>query len=229
MTDIRQIMRERLMAKQDAGYQAFIAKLIPTLDPERVIGVRAPALRTIVKAVTEAERAAYLALLPHHYYEEHILHAALIGQLRDYDEMMARLEAFLPYVDNWAVCDSLPPKLLTKRPEESWRHIQAWIADGRPYHIRFGVVCLMGRFLDKHFQKEMLPLVAGIRSEEYYVNMALAWYLCEALIKQPALAQPLFEQGALPKWVHNKAIQKAVESRQVSEERKSALRALRRR
>ncbi len=229
MPEIVQHLREQFFAQQDLGYRDFISRLIPTMDKERIIGLRTPAMKAIMKTLPNDQRSAFLDVLPHHYYEEDQLHAALISLIKDYDEALWRVEAFLPHVDNWATCDTLFPKALLKRPEQTWQQIQRWIAGGREYHVRFGVVSLMGRFLDTHFQPPMLALVAGIRREEYYINMAIAWYLSMALVDQYELTLPLIESGGLDKFVHNKAIQKAVESRQISEERKALLKTLRRR
>lgn len=225
---LRQQTRSGLMALRDTGYRDFIARLIPTIDKARIIGVRAPALKRLAKAFPEDRLRDYLrSPLPHDYFEEMGLHGALIGRLKDYDEALDRTRAFLPHVDNWATCDSFVPTALRKRPEAFYDELKGWLRSDHVYTIRFGIVNLMGDYLGKHFEPEMLALVSAIRSETYYVNMAIAWYLSEALLKQPALTLPLLEDGRLSPFVHRMAIQKAVESHQISPELKQTLRGLR--
>lgn len=226
--DLELGIRRRIFALQDAQYRDFIVKLIPNIPAQRVIGVRTPMLRRLAKDVCAKEGAAtFLEMLPHAYYEEDMLHAFLIERVMDYDEALACIKRFLPYVDNWATCDSLGPRALMQRPEDYYEEIKLWLASGHPYRQRFGIVRLIAGFLDTRFKPEMLSLVCGIVSEEYYVNMAIAWYLSMALVKQYPLTLPIFQSRVLGKFVHNKAIQKAIESRCVSLERKDLLRGLR--
>ncbi len=222
-------IRRRILALQEIAYRDFIVKLIPNIPAERIIGVRTPMLRGLVKdAVIKEGEAAFLETLPHDYYEEDLLHAFLIERVADYDEALARVNRFLPYVDNWATCDSLAPRALLQRPDDYFEKIRRWIGDSHPYSKRFGIVRLMGSFLDERFKPEMLSLVCGIVSGEYYVNMAIAWYLSMALVKQYPITLPVLQSGELGRFVHNKAIQKAIESRRISPERKDCLRSLRR-
>lgn len=226
---LRQAVRDRLFELKDPGYRDFTARLIPTLPAERIIGVRTPALKELARSFPfEAEAGDYLALLPHHYYEENNLHAFLIGRIRDYDRALALTKAFLPQLDNWATCDSFRPAALMKRPEAYLEELLRWLQDDKPYTVRFAIVNLMGRYLDRHFKPELLQKVSAIDSEAYYIQMAVAWYLSEALFKQYALTLPLLEEGRLSRFVHNKAIQKAIESRQIPPAHKERLRALRR-
>jgi 3-methyladenine DNA glycosylase AlkD len=222
-------IRRRILALQDARYRDFIVKLIPSIPAQRVIGVRTPMLRRLARDGYLKERAAtFLEMLPHAYYEEDMLHAFLIEQVTDYDEALACINRFLPFVDNWATCDSLVPRALMQQPDNFYEEIKRWMGDSHPYIKRFGIVRLMGSFLDERFKSEMLSLVCGIVSEEYYVNMAIAWYLSMSLVKQYPLTLPILQSGEQGKFVHNKTIQKAIESRCISPERKDLLRGLRR-
>lgn len=228
-TEPRNDIPVRLFALQDKPYRDFISSLVPGIPKERFIGVRIPRLRRFLKgAFTQEGEAAFLETLPHAYFEEDMLHALLIGKLDDYGQALAHTGAFLPYVDNWAVCDSLAPGALSQKPDEYYEEIKRWMADSHPYAQRFAVVRLMGDFLDGGFRPEMLSLVCALKSDEYYVNMAIAWYLSVALLKQYPLTLPVFQNGQLGQFVHNKGIQKAIESRRISPECKETLRGLRR-
>ncbi len=225
MTEIQ----ERLFALQDEKYRVFTAKLNPTFDPDRVIGVRLPELRKLAKELKgTGEAADFIAALPHEYLEEYHLHCFLIGPEKDFDTALAQLERFLPYVDNWAVCDSIRMKAFEKQPQRVLPHIDRWIASGHTYTIRCAIMCLMNYFLNDRFDEQYLEKVAVIRSDEYYVNMMIAWYFATALAKQYDAAVPYIEQDRLDKWTHNKAIQKAIESYRVTDEHKAYLRTLRR-
>lgn len=223
-------VRNRLMAMQDAGYRDFIRRLIPTLEAERFIGVRTPRLRALAKEdFLVSRRDDFLDLLPHGCFEENQLHALLLGELKDYDEALARLRQFLPQVDNWATCDTLAVPALLQRPDAFCAAIRGWIGEEHPYTVRFGVVSLMRSFLHDHFEPGMLPLVAGIPCSHYYVRMAVAWYFSEALVAHYDLALPLLAGGTLDRSTHNKAIQKAVESYRLDARWKEELKRLRRR
>lgn len=222
-------IRQRILALQDLQYRDYIVKLIPNIPAQRIIGVRTPMLRRLAKDACVKEKAAtFLEMLPHAHYEEDMLHAFLIECVTDYDEALAHINRFLPFVDNWATCDSLAPRALMQQPDNFYEKIKRWMGDSHPYSKRFGIVRLMGSFLNERFKPEMLGLVCGIVSEEYYVNMAIAWYLSMALVKQYPLTLPILQSGELCRFVHNKAIQKAIESRCVSPERKDLLHSLRR-
>ena len=223
MTEIQQ----RLFALQDAGYRDFHAALMPTVDKALVIGVRMPALRALAKELKGTELAAdFMAALPHKYYEENNLHAALIGHIRDFQPCITALERFLPYVDNWATCDMMNPKALAKDKAALLERIQLWLQSSHTYTVRFGMEMLMNHFLEEDFREEYPALVASVRSEEYYVRMMQAWYFATALAKQYEAAVTYLEQRRLGAWVHNKTIQKARESFRVSQEQKEYLKSL---
>lgn len=227
MTAIEQEVQARLFALQDTEYRAFQCKLMPTVEPERVIGVRTPALRKLARELAKTpQAAAFLALLPHRYYEENNLHGFLIESIRDYDAAVAAVEAFLPYVDNWATCDTMSPKVFGRHRPELLERIRAWIASGQTYTVRFGIGMLMRWYLDEAFDPAYPALVAGVRSEEYYVKMMVAWYFATALAKQYEAVLPYLQKRQLEPWTHNKAIQKAVESYRITAEQKAYLRTL---
>ena len=220
-------IRARLFELRDEEYQAFSAKLMPTLDSFRVIGVRTPALRKLARELAKTGDAAeFMAALPHEYFEENSLHGFLIETIRDYDACVAALDAFLPFVDNWATCDQTLPKALGKCPERLRGQIDIWLRSEHVYTIRYGIGMLLRWFLDERFDPADLARVAEIRSEEYYVNMMIAWYFAEALAKQHDAAIVYLEARRLPAWTHNKAIQKARESYRIPPERKAYLQSL---
>lgn len=217
----------RLFALQDLPYRDFQAKLIPTVDKDLVIGVRTPDLRNLAKQLQgTAPAEAFLRELPHRYFEENNLHGFLLEYIRDYDACMEALNSFLPYIDNWATCDQLSPGVLGKHLQELLSQIKIWMASGHTYTLRFGMGMLMRYFLDEAFAPEYLSWVAEISSEEYYVNMMAAWFFATAMAKQHDAALPYLQEKRLPKWVHNKAIQKAVESRRITPEQKIYLKTL---
>ena len=219
---------EELFEMRDTAYHAFHKKLIPTVPEEKIIGVRTPALRAYAKALSKRPEAHdFLQDLPHEYYEEYNLHGALLFHLyKDVESYLEELEKLLPYVDNWATCDMMGPKVFKKNLPLVYNYVKKWIASGETYTIRFAVVTLLGYFLEEDFQPEMLDLVAGIESEEYYVKMAVAWYFSMALVKQYDATIPYMEERVLPAWTHNKAIQKTVESYQICKETKAYLKTL---
>lgn len=225
MTDIQQ----RLFELRDAEYQKFTAALIPNIAPELIIGVRTPRLRELAKEIYRSgEAEAFMNSLPHEYYEENNLHAFLIEQVKDFDSCIFELERFLPYVDNWAACDSMRPKVFSKHKDELLRRIRRWTGSGHCFAVRYGIGMLMTHFLDEGFSAEILEL-AAVNSGEYYVKMMVAWFFATALAKQWDAALPYIEQGKLDNWVHNKAIQKAVESRRIKNEDKIYLKTLKKR
>ena len=222
-------LQNQLFAMQDRKYQTFQSGLIPDLPKEKIIGIRMPALRSFAKVFGKTEEAkAFLEELPHRYYEEDNLHMLLIGQKKDFSECLGALTAFLPYVDNWATCDMPVPKCFAGKQTELLPEIQIWIASGKPYQIRYGIGLLMHLYLDEAFQPEYLALAASVHSEEYYVNMMIAWYFATALAKQWDAAVKFLQEDRLPEWVHNKTIQKAEESYRITKEQKEYLRTLRR-
>lgn len=218
-----------LFALKDENYRRFHAKLIPDIPIDNIIGVRTPVLRKYAKEVAKLPEAnIFLESLPHSYYEENNLHGALLSLLypKDIIAFMEQLERFLPYVDNWASCDMLSPKIFKKHLPYVYERVQKWLQSDAVYTIRFGIVTLLGFYLDNAFEPEMLQLVANVRSEEYYVNMAVAWYFSMALVKQYDATLPYIQNRVLEPWTHNKSIQKAIESRRIPQETKAYLRGL---
>ena len=217
-------MRDRLFALRDSDYAAFQAKLAPGVPLERFIGVRVPDARRLAKTIaSNPEAAAFLTDLPHGCFDEDMLHALLISEIKDYETCIAAVEAFLPYVDNWAVCDVMSPKAFKRHKAELLGKIRVWASSKEAYTCRFGLEMLMTHFLDEDFEAELLEIPAAVRSEEYYVNMMIAWFFATALAKQWDAAIPYLQQSALDSWVHNKTIQKARESRRIVDERKAYL------
>lgn len=223
------IITEGLLALKDEDYRAFHAKLIPNIPIEKIIGVRTPVLRKYAKKVAKLPEAeAFLRELPHTYYEENNLHGALLSLLypKDIDRFLEELERFLPYVDNWATCDMLSPKIFKKHLPYIYEKVKIWLQSELVYAVRFGIVTLLGFYLDEAFRPEMLQLVADVKSDEYYVKMAVAWYFSIALVKQYDATIPYIQNKVLEPWTHNKSIQKAIESRRISPEEKAYLRTL---
>ena len=222
------VISEELFALQDTEYQTFQSKLMPTIPPETVIGVRTPLLRKRAKELAGTPQAEhFLQSLPHRYYEENNLHAFLIEKIRDYDTALAETERFLPYINNWATCDCFCPKVFAKHKEELLIPLRRWLGSDQTYTVRYAMGMLMRYYLDEDFQPEYLAWVAGVHSEEYYLNMMRAWYFATALAKQPDAVLPWLTDRRLDVWTHNKTIQKAVESYRISPERKQQLRELR--
>ena len=224
---ITEEIREELYRLQDSKYREFQIKLIPTVTPDSVIGVRTPTLRKYAKELAKQEEIGeFLSDLPHRYFDENQLHAFIISQLKDFGRCMEYVRAFLPYVDNWATCDQMSPKVFGKNKGDLLEQIREWIASGDTYTVRFGIGMLMQHFLDEDFDPEYPELVAQIRSEEYYVNMMKAWYFATALAKQYEAVLPFIEGRRLDDWTHRKAIQKSVESYRITQEQKQYLKSL---
>lgn len=227
MSDIGERVRAELWEMQDVGYKDFHAKLIPTVAPEAIIGVRTPELRKYArKLAKDPQICDFLAQLPHQYYDENNVHAFVVEQIKDYEECLEQTERFLPYIDNWATCDMMAPKVFAKHKAELLESVQRWIASSETYTIRYGVGMLMRFYLEEDFRQEYLQWVADISSKEYYVNMMRAWYFATALAKQYEAVIPYLEEKRLDDWTHNKAIQKACESYRVTAEQKKYLRGL---
>ena len=223
-----EIIRAQLFTLRDEAYRTFHSALMPTVPPETVIGVRVPALRRLAKQLAgTAQAEVFLQALPHGYYEENNLHAFLIELIRDYDRALAETEAFLPYINNWATCDCFCPKVFAKHKKELLVPIRRWLDSGEVYTVRYGMEMLMRYYLDDAFRPEYLEWVADVHSTEYYINMMRAWYFATALAKQPDAALPWLTEKRLDLWTHNKAIQKAVESRRIPPGMKQLLRGLR--
>ena len=236
-------LQEELFELQDIKYRDFNSSLIPGIDKETVIGIRTPVLRKFAKEYAKSgETEQFMRELPHKYYEENNLHMMLIAQIKDYDKCISETEKFLPYIDNWATCDSPLPKCFDKNKEDVLERAKNWIATDATYVKRFGMGVMMRLFLDEDFKEEYIQLVASVKSEEYYVNMMRAWYFATALAKQydqiawymaTALAKqwdaavPYIQEHRLSEWVHRKSIQKAVESYRITPEQKDYLKGLR--
>lgn len=220
-------LQKQLFELQDKEYAVFQSKLTPGVDPSLFIGVRVPILRKFAKEyIKNPEQEKFRKKLPHKYYDENMLHGLLLEQIKDYEECVAAVEAFLPYVDNWAVCDIMSPKVFKKNKEKLIKKIPEWIQSSHSYTCRFGIEMLMSHYLDEDFRPEYLELPAEVRSEEYYVNMMIAWFFATALTKQWDAAIPYIENEKMEKWTHNKTIQKACESYRITDEQKQYLRKL---
>ena len=213
---------------QDIEYADFQSSLIPGVERECFIGVRTPDLRKLAKRIsTDEDVSDFLMSLPHRFFEENQLHAFIISEIKDFDECVSATEAFLPYIDNWATCDQLSPKTFKKHKTELLPYIKRWLSSDKVYTVRFGIKMLMQYFLDEDFDIEYAETVSRVESDEYYINMMIAWYFATALAKQYDAVIPFIENRALSPWTHNKAIQKSVESYRVTPEHKEYLRSLR--
>lgn len=220
-------IQKRLLELSDEKNADFSAKLTPGIDREKFLGVRIPASRKLAKEIIkENEHKDFLNSLPHKYYDENILHSILISEIKDYDECIKYVDEFLPYVDNWAVCDTMSPKAFKNKHERFMNDILRWVDSDQTYTIRFGLKMLMAHFLGNDFKNEYLKIPAKIKSDEYYINMMIAWFYATALAKQWDSTIVYIENGVLDKWVHNKAIQKARESYRITAEQKEYLKSL---
>lgn len=217
-------LQEKLFSLRDEKYADFSAKLIPTVEADRVIGVRSPQLRALSKELKN-NASDFLAALPHRYHEENMLHAYLLCEERKYEILVEETECFLPYIDNWAVCDSLAPRAFARHREELLPRIRKWMASEYEYTVRFGIGMLMRHYLDADFRPEHLRWVAAIDREEYYIKMMQAWYFATALAKQWDATLPVLD--SLEGWVRQKSIQKALESYRVSDDHKALLKTIR--
>ncbi len=220
-------IREELFKLQDKKYRDFQSKLIPNVNSDAVIGVRTPELRKLAKKYEKKEDISmFLEVLPHRYFDENQLHAFIISERKDYKRCIEETNRFLPFIDNWATCDQLSPKIFKKNKVDLLKEIYEWITSSNTYTVRFAIGMLMQHFLDDDFDIKYPNLVAKIKSEEYYINMMIAWYFATALAKQYDKIIPFIENKKLDKWTHNKTIQKAVESYRITEEQKSYLKTL---
>lgn len=216
--------QELLFQLQDKSYRDFHSKLIPTISEETIIGIRMPAMRKLAKEYAkDPESEDFLKQLPHTYYDENVLHALLVAEIRDYDTCVREVEHFLPYVDNWAVCDVFSPKVFRKNRDKLIEKVREWSASEHPYTCRFGMEMLMTHFLDEDFRPEYLEIPVAVHSGEYYVNMMIAWFYATALAKQWDATVGYIEKHRLDPWTHNKTIQKARESYRITPEQKEYL------
>ena len=224
---IRSEIRKNLKENADLKYREMQKTIIPTADPDSIIGVRTPELRKMAKALAKRDDIdEFLSDLPHKTFDENQLHAFVLSEMKDYDACMEKLNAFLPYVDNWATCDQMSPKIFKKHKDELLKQIKVWLKSKETYTIRFAIGMLMEHFLDEDFDPAYPKMVSMIRSEEYYINMMIAWYFATALAKQYDAVLPYIEEKKLSDWTHNKAIQKSVESYRITNEQKAYLKTL---
>lgn len=218
-----------LKSLQDLNYRDFQAKLIPTIDQSTIIGVRMPDLRKLAKKIDEKQAQIFMQDLPHTYYEENMLHSILISNMKNYDDCIDHLERFLPFVDNWAVSDCISPKIFTKNTDKLIEKIKLWAKSFHTYTVRVAICLLMKYFLDEKFKVEYLNIATQIKSEEYYVNMMVAWFFATALAKQWDDVIFVLEDNLLDEWKHNKTIQKARESFRITPEQKQYLKSVKKR
>ncbi|MBQ1296527.1 MAG: DNA alkylation repair protein [Clostridiales bacterium] len=222
-------IRKELKKLQDKGYREMQVTIIPTLEADSIIGVRTPALRQLAKELAKREDISeFLSDLPHKFFEENQLHAFILSGMKDAESCIRLVDEFLPYVDNWATCDQMSPKVFKKHKQLLLEYVDKWIRSEHTYVKRFAIGMLMEHFLDEDFKTSYLTKVSKIRSEEYYVNMMIAWYFATALAKQYEDTLPFIEKQKLDKWTHNKSIQKAVESYRITQEQKEYLKTLKR-
>ena len=227
MNRLEQEIRDTLYSLQDEKYRDFQAGLIPSKDGMAMIGVRTPALRKYAKELAKREDISmFLDDVPHAFFEENQLHAFIISEMKDYERCIMEVNRFLPYVDNWATCDQMGPKVFRKHRMELLEQIRTWLTSQHTYTIRFGIRMLMDHFLEDAYDPEYPEMVAAVRSEEYYVRMMIAWYFATALAKQYDAVLPFIEDRKLEVWTHNKTIQKAVESYRITPEQKEYLKSL---
>ncbi len=224
---LKEEIRNFLFRHQDLPYAEFHRKLVPTVNPDTIIGVRTPVLRAFAKDLAKRDNISDFILdLPHDYFEENQLHVFILSLYKDVKALMPFVEAFLPYIDNWATCDVFSPKVFRKHLTTLFEYIRRWITSNHPYTVRFAIGMLMEHFLEDAFKIDYPDMVAALRSDEYYVNMMIAWYFATALAKQYDAIVPFIQEKRLATWTHNKAIQKAVESRRISPEQKVYLKSL---
>ena len=227
MQILESTIRSQLLALEDKKNQAFLQKLLPTLDPGKIIGIKTPILRSFAKIFSqEKESLDFLSLLPHYYFEENMLHGFLLEQIKNFEQVLEYTDAFLPYINNWATCDSFKPKIFKQYPQELYYKIKIWIESSHVYTVRYAIWLLLSNYLDAYFQSEMLTLVASVQCQEYYVQMMQARYFATALVKQPDATLPLIQAQILVPFVQNKTIQKARESRRIDSELKTFLKNL---
>lgn len=227
MNDVTKKIQKRLFELQDEGYQKFHAKLVPNINPDTVIGVRAPLLKQLAREVAKwPDIDLFLQDVPHTYYDENVLHMRLIGGIKEFDKCLAYTKQFLPYIDNWAVCDVSLPKVFFKNKKELLAFAYECLKSKHPYTIRYGTNILMGAFLDEDFDTRQLQKAAQVSMDDYYVKMGIAWYFATALAKQYDRTIPFIQQKKLEDWTHKKAIQKAVESYRITPEQKAYLKTL---
>lgn len=223
---MKEIIKDFLENKDDK-YADFNLKLMPGMAREKVIGVRTPILRKLAKKYkNHPDVESFLNELPHSYFEENQLHGFIISEYTDFDRCIQEVDKFLPHIDNWATCDQTSPKVFKKNTDKLKKHIYRWLESDKTYIIRFAIGMLMQHYLDEYFDEVYLEKVSGIVSDEYYVNMEIAWYMATALAKKWDATIVYLEEKKMGKWVHNKTIQKAIESYRITDDQKQYLRTL---
>ncbi len=228
MSDVVRYVQRHLLNLADENYREFNSKLMPTVEKSTVFGVRTPVLRKFAKNFFKDQKSnEFLCALPHEFFEENQLHAFLVEQVKDFDRCIDLVEAFLPFVDNWATCDCFSPSVFKTNPDRLLPYIEKWLVSPHVYTVRYGIVMLMRYFLDKRFDEKYLRMVANVPTDDYYLHMAVAWFFATALAKQYEATLPYIENRLLDKATHNKTIQKAIESFRVSDENKRILKILR--
>lgn len=221
---MKSILQEKLLSLKDDKNALFVAKLIPNIDPKTILWTKIPVLRNLAKEFKNSpEKENFLKIIPHKFFEENLLHVIFLESEKDFDKAVLELEKFLPFVDNWSVCDTSSPKIFKKYPNETLQKIKIWIKSEKVYTIRYAIWLLLSNFLDENFSADLLELVAEVKNDDYYVQMMQAWFFATALAKQYDATISLLESKKLEPFVQNKAIQKARESRRISSETKKYL------
>ena len=216
-------IQKKLIAERDEKYAQFVAKIIPNINYETILGIRTPDLRNMAKNLSKQQCDDFIKSVPHKYFEENQLHAFILSGIRDFETCVRAVDCFLPFIDNWATCDQMTPKVFDKNTDSLLPYIKKWIASNTPYSVRFGIVCLMRYYLGNNFKPEYARIVANVKSNDYYINMVRAWYFATGLAKNWDSILPIVQQQKLDKWTHNKTIQKSRESRRISPEQKQYL------
>lgn len=227
--DIDQLILNDIKARANEKNMAFMSKLVPNVEPERVLGLYSADLKAIAKKYADNEHIdGFLGNLPHFYLEQNTIHGLIICGIKDYDKCVESLDKFLPYVDNWATCDSMRPKVFSKNRERAKKDVLRWIRSDLPYTARFGAEMAMTYYLGADFDVELAEAVKSINIDHYYVKMMVAWYFATAVAKNRDYAVGVIGSGTLDTFTHNTAIKKAIESYRVTDEEKNLLKTLKR-
>lgn len=219
-----------LAALREESYRSFHSKLVPTVDPARILGVRRPRVRALSQVLLR-ERGKdveiFIKDLPHFYMEEDYLHADFISSLKERERLFSSLRDFLPWIDNWAVCDTLSPKLFSRKTERPYlreRIEEEYLVSSHLYMRRFGINMLMKHFLKEDFSSSDPDRLLTLPLTDYYEQMGVAWYFQQALVNQEAVMLPYFLDRILPDEVLKKARRKVLDSRRIRDEIKERIR-----
>ena len=215
-----------LLSQKDEKYRDFTLPLIPNVDKDSFIGVRLPIIKKYAKQIDNKSKEEFLDSLPHKYHEENLLHAFILSNIKDYDEFIKQVDKFLPYVSNWSISDTICNKYLNKHKDKLIVEIYKWLKSDELYRVRYAVKCLMNYYLGEDFKEEHIDAVSKVKLDDYYVQMMIAWYLATGLAKNYNDFIKAIENKKFTPFIHNKAIQKAIESYRVSDEHKEYLRSL---